>query len=165
MVTESWSVDDFIIADPVTIREFMWTSLMRDDMNAMGADLIVLNESFETIVELDDLPISRVFDGIMYGEFEIYHVTLSDLAIQLSPGRYFIGGRMVGDGTSRAVSGMNNTMLGASWFYFKSDFFEVPDWTNTDPLDVAFKVYGDIIPAPATLALALPCLLAFRRRR
>ncbi len=166
LVTESWSVDDFIITEPVVIREFLWTSLMRDDMNALGSDLIILNEAFETIAELSDLSFSRVFDGTIFGEFEIYHVTLSGLAIELQPGRYFIGGRMVGDGTSRAVSGMNSTIRGESAMYFQSDHFGYPDWTQLVGLDVAFKVYGDIIPTPPTLlALTLPGLLALRRRR
>ena len=164
IVPESGTVDDMVLTDLVVIREFAWTSLMRDDMNALGADLIVLSEGFQTVTVLSDLPFDRVFRGILYGNFEVYDITLSGLEVELPPGRYFIGARMVGDGTSRAVSGMNGTILGESRAYWKAEYFGVPDWTEF-ALDLAFTVRGDIIPAPPTLVLALPCLLALRRRR
>lgn len=164
-VTESWTVDDIILSEPVVIREFHWVSIMTAGLNALGADLIVLTGDFEPVVELSDLSYSRVFDGNAYGDMEVYKMTLSGLSIELQPGRYFIGGRTVGDGVGRAVSGLNDTIFGESRAYWKSEYFGIPDWTIYD-LDVAFRVHGDIIPAPPTLlALTLPGLLALRRRR
>jgi hypothetical protein len=169
LVTESWVVDDIILDDPVVLRGFSWVCAMSPGLEPVASDFIVLTEDLDPLTEMFDLGYTRVFGGVVYGDYEIYEVTLSGLAIDLEPGHYYIGGRIVGDGAGRSVSLLQGAVYGQTAPFFRSEYFGYPDWVPLGDIyferDAVFKVYGDIIPAPATLALALPCLLANRRRR
>jgi hypothetical protein len=168
LVPESWTVDDVVLGDEVVVREFQWTSLMSLD-DPVGADFLVLTADFQPVVELRDLAYTRELIGESFG-LDLYRVTLSDLGVRLDPGRYYLGGRMVGSGDGRAFAALRSEIRGQTQAYIRSEHFGFPDWTPVieglgGAYDMVFTVYGDIIPAPATLALALPCLLALPRRR
>lgn len=169
IVTESWVADDIVLADPVVVREFSWFGAVSPNMNPIASDFILLDANLQPITELRDLDYTRVFNGYAYGDYEVYEITIAGLNIELEPGRYFIGGRMVGDGVGRSIALLQRAVYGGAEPYFRSEYFGYPDWTPLGQIyasrDAVFKVYGDIVPAPPTLVLALPCLFALRRRR
>ena len=169
LIPESWVVDDFTVNEPIVLREYRWYCAVTTDLNAVGSDLIVLDDSLEPVAELFDLAYSRRYDGEYLNSLDVYEVTLAGLFLQLAPGHYYIGGRLVGDGVGRHVAGLQRQVYGETEPYFRSDHFGHPDWTPLGQIyasrDASFKVYGDIVPAPATLALAALAPLSLRRRR
>jgi len=168
-VSESWLVDDLLLTDAVEVQSVQWLAMHSTGFDPTSVDVILLSSDLESIIELSDLEYQSHPEGEFMG-LEVERITINDFVINLDPGRYFIGVRFVGDGTGRAHAALQRPIHGVSESYFRSEYFGLPDWVPVSelglgPLDAVFKVYGDIIPAPATLALALPCLLAFRRRR
>lgn len=168
-VRDSWVVDDFLVTEPVTVRELEWLALHSPGLDPDGADLILLSAAFDPIVELPDQEFIDEFQGTYMG-VEVYTLTIRDLDIGLGPGRYYIGARFVGDGAGRAFAALQQPVHGRTEAFYRSEYFGYPDWVPVSelglgPFDAVFKVYGDIIPAPGTLAVGLPCLLAVRRRR
>lgn len=133
--------------------------------NIQGADFILLTADFEEIVEALDHEFTSEFEGIEFGH-EVYQLTIPNLDIELVPGRYYIGARYVGVGSGRSWAAGQFTNHGETEAYIRSDFLGYPDWTpNPFRIDGVFQVYGDIIPAPPTLALTALAPLTLRRRR
>ncbi len=164
-VSESWIIDDFVLTEPVALRELEWLALRPIGFDPVAADCILLTSEFDTIVEYFDHAFTSDLKGIGFGH-EVHELTIHNLDIELAPGRYYTGARFVGDGTGRSWAAGQNTIRGVTQAYIRSDFLGYPDWEPAPGgYDAVFKVYGDIIPAPATLVFALPCLLALRRRR
>ncbi len=165
-VPESWIVDDFILTEPVSLRELEWLAVRPIGFDPVAADFILLTSEFDTIVEYFDLDFTSEFKGIEFGH-EIHQLTIRNLDIEMAPGRYYTGARFVGDGTGRSWAAGQFTIFGDTVAYIRSDFLGYPDWEPAPGvIDAVFKVYGDIIPTPPTLfALTLPALLGLRRRR
>lgn len=66
-VPESWTVDNVILTVPAIARGFEWFTLVTDDLDAVGADLLVLDAGFEPVAELSDLPFTRTLEGVAFG--------------------------------------------------------------------------------------------------
>ncbi|MCC7390471.1 MAG: hypothetical protein IT431_17090 [Phycisphaerales bacterium] len=169
-VTESWVVDDFMVADGAVVRELEWLALWYPGFEPVATDVILLTADFEPVAELFDLGFASEFEGTAFGDIEVYRLTISGLSLHIESGRYYIGARFVGDGEGRGFAAGQYPISGESEAYFRSAHFGEPDWVpvselGVSPLDTVFKVYGDIIPAPPTLALTALAPLAFRRRR
>ena len=168
LVPDSWIVDDFFVADAVAVRDIEWLSVRSAGFDPIGADLLILTSAFAPVTEMTDLPYASEFVD-MYQGLEVHRLLLHDLGVHLDPGRYYIGVRSVGNGDFRAFSALQDSIHGATEAFFRSEHFGYPDWVSTGevvgPRDAVFRVFGDIVPAPATLVLGLPALLAWRRRR
>ncbi len=151
-VDDSWVVDDAIFETGVMITGYRWFSRLRDNWGGarpLGADFIVLTDEFEKIVELRDLPYDIEFVGEFRGS-PYFRMEVHGLDVALPPGRYYLGGRPVGEGLYQAFTGMNATILGQTVAYFRSEFFGIPEWTAIDNLvgarlDIAFTVFGHVV--------------------
>lgn len=151
-VDDSWVVDDAIFDADVTITGYRWFSVLRDDWGGtrpVGVDFIVLTDDFETVVELRDLPYKIEFVGEFRGS-PYFRMEVHGLDVTLPPGRYYLGGRPVGEGFYQAFTGMNSTILGQTEAYFRSAFFGFPEWTSIDSVvgtryDIAFTVFGEVV--------------------
>ncbi|MCC7390470.1 MAG: hypothetical protein IT431_17085 [Phycisphaerales bacterium] len=165
IVPDSWIFDDFTLLEPASLRRLEWLAGKREDLDPVGADFILLSSGFGPIDEYFDHEYTSEFKGTAYG-LPVHLLTIAGLDIELAPGRYFIGARFVGSGSERAFAAGQYRVLGETEAYIKSDYFGYPDWTQTGyRVDAVFQVYGDIIPAPPTLALTALAHLALRRRR
>ncbi len=149
VVTESWAIDDAIFDASVAITGYHWYSILVNGLEPVAVDLIVLDESFEKIIELRDLPFEREFIRDVAGH-PAFRMEISDLDVRLPPGRYYIAGRPVGEGEHQATTLLNRTIRGVTATYFRSSFFGYLDWTPIENIfgtafDIAFTVFGHIV--------------------
>ncbi len=149
VVTESWAIDDAIFASDVTITGYHWFSILVNGLEPVAVDFIVLDDTFEKIVELRDLPFGREFIRDVGGH-PAFRMEIADLDVRLPPGRYYIAGRPVGEGEHQATTLLNRTIRGVTATYFRSSFFGYLDWTPIENIfgtafDIACTVFGHVV--------------------
>lgn len=93
-VPESWIIDDFVLTEPVAVRELEWLALRPIGFDPVAADVILLASEFDTIVEYFDHAFTSDLKGIGFGH-EVHELTIHNLDIELAPGRYYTGARFV----------------------------------------------------------------------
>lgn len=166
-------VDDARFNTDVRITALSWDSIFRPaNSNPFFADVEILTSTFANLYDFRDLSYSKERVGTDRG-LPVYKVTVSNLDIVLPKGRYYFGGRMVeiasGGAYAELQSGEN---FGETEAYFQSDFFGYPDWTPASSYfgsrkDLAFRLYGEPVPEPATLFVLGTAfgMLRLRKRR
>ena len=171
IIPESWVVDDAILAGPSVITDFEWICLMSRQFTPSFADFIILGDKFQRLYELKDLSYERLFEGESFG-YDLWSMSVHNLSIFLPGGRYYFGGRPVGNGDYRAFTGEKRMPLGKTEAFFQLEYFGYPDWTSVVevkgvPFDATFKLYGEPVPEPAPIlavAGAVASLLLRRRK-
>lgn len=180
LVQDSFVVDDAIFSQPVRVDEIRWIAYRQ--VGAMiqynTADLIVLDENFNSVLSLTDAAYTATPLGTQLG-LELYEgrADLSSFAgsRELAAGRYFVGSRLVGNflGRNFAATTGDGAMNGLSFGYTRSPSFASNNWTSVTGIigigstEFAYQVYGAIVPEPASLALLLvggAALMRARRR-
>jgi len=159
-IPDDWTVDDVVFNQDIIINGYRWFSLI-DGFDPVGADFIILTDSFTPVLELTDLPFTSTLIGEGFGR-PLFQMDITNLNIQLPAGHYYLGGRPVGQGFGRAFTAGNSTILGKTEAYIKAPFFGYPDWVSIVEvegfqLDIAFAVFGT--PAPC-LNLTVDNLIA-----
>jgi len=149
VVTESWAIDDAIFDSGVAITGYRWYSILVNGFEPMAVDFIVLDDRFEKIVELRDLPFEREYIQDVRGH-PAFRMGIADLDVRLPPGRYYLAGRPVGQGEHQATTLLNRTIRGVTATYFRSSFFGYLEWTPIEnihgtPFDIAFTVFGHVV--------------------
>lgn len=167
-ISDAWIVDDVIFDQPVIIESFEWTALMPDDFAFLAGDFLLMDESFNKQIVANDLEIERKQIDMAFG-FPVYRVTLPNLDFVVDPGRYYIGGRPVGDGKSFSVTGLIDEVSGESEAFFRSAELGYPDWVSMIEVggefqDAVFKVHGTVIPAPGCGAIIVLATVITRPR-
>ncbi len=131
------------------MRLYRWYAALDPGFEPIAADLIVLSESFEKLVELSGIPFESTEIGVLRN-YIVYRMDVSALDIGLAPGRYYFGARPVGEGLYRSFTTTKYTILGVTEAYFRSIGFGVPNWTKVSdftgsPRDIAFTVFGHVV--------------------
>lgn len=177
LISDTWVIDDAVFEQPVIIEELQWLGF-RDAEPFAAADFIIMDNEFQVIAEVHDAPFTANDLGRQLGRFELYEgsVVLAE-PVELGPGQYFIGTRMVGEFLGRNFAATSGTgaqnVKGLSEAYFKGVPFGFDEWTpvnevltSGEPSDFAFRVNGTIVPEPASLILlAFGAAATLRRRR
>ena len=178
LISDTWVVDDAIFEQNVIVQEIQWIGF-RDDKPLVAADWIIMDTDFVVIAEMQDAEFTRNDLGRQLGRFELYEGSLTlpeGEGVQLEPGRYFIGTRLVGEFLGRNFAATSATgagnIFGESQAYFKGVAFGFDDWTpvnevlsSGEPSDFAYRIIGTIVPEPASLILLVLGAAAALRRR
>jgi hypothetical protein len=178
-VPDSWTVDDALFAQPSRITRIRWIASLYIAPQRHLCDILVLRRTdegaFEIVRQFDDLEFTKRHILYTFGGEEHYEgsVTLPGAGLELEPGHYYCGARQVGtDGRARNfhLTAGKGVIKGKTMGYFKAPIFGYPEWTPVDQpfkgyaTDFAFRLEGEIIPEPATAALALVLAAAARKR-
>lgn len=166
---DSWAVDDVVFEAPVRITGMEWISIMTDEFEPTGGDVILLSDDFDKHMTQFDLELNREELGKIFG-FSYYRASIHNLDIVLEPGSYLIGARPVGDGIGSAFTGLNDVVLGNHQAHFRSAELGFEDWTPVESIfgddrDIAFQVFGKVIPAPGPWVVLILGWLTTRPRR
>lgn len=188
----TWIVDDVDFAqiegaEPglTTLTRLAWVGARDPGYAYSTVDVVVLDGEFNTIFELWDLEYSftdhdsQLDPGMQLYEGEVALSTPAFRDLGLSE-HFYIGVRLVGDayyqGSGRFVtSSIDETIRGQTEGYTRAAVFGAPDWTpasdvwyappSDEHFEFAFRVYADVVPEPASLALlAVGGVLMIRRR-
>lgn len=182
LAAESWVADDTLFNNPVNIEEIRWIGYREIGTGGQYplADLIILDGSFGTIVELSDQSYTDSVietQQILGRTYEIYEgvLNLGVNSQQLAAGHYYFGTRLVGNSLGQnffATTG-NGTLNGTTQGYTRSPSFFQNQWTPVSDVygiqfntDFAFQVYGTVVPEPVSLVMMLGgglCLMLRRR--
>ena len=151
-VTDSWTGDDALFVDPVTVQQISWIGMFEDHPQATydTVDIVIhaanpdplgppIDSSVPAIAEFLDVPFSRTDITVEFG-LQVYE-GIADLPIDvdLMPGHYYYSVRAVGINTGRhylATTGghvdpSNPVIAGQTMGVFQSGFFNYaghPDW-------------------------------------
>lgn len=176
LISDSWVVDDAVFDQPVFVEEIQWIGF-RGDKPLVAADYIIMDSEFQVIAEVHDAPFSSNDLGVQFFGFEMYEGSVTVSApVELAPGQYFIGTRLVGEFLGRNFAATSATgaqvIFGESEAYFKSVSLGFDDWTavnevlaSGEPSDFAYRIIGTVIPEPASLILLAIGVAAMLRRR
>ena len=190
----TWVVDDVDFAqlpdiepDDVSLTRVSWYGARDASYTYSTVDVILLDSQFNTLFEMSDLPYETVdYPVHLNSGLQLYEGTV-DLAgqnpasatpIEL-PEHFYVGVRLVGDGyfqgTNRAVAFSIDTLRGRTEGYTLAALFGAPDWKPASqvwygpPTDYKFefglRVFGDVIPEPAAMALLLCGSVLLVKRR
>jgi hypothetical protein len=192
----TWVVDDVDLTQipgiepaDVTLTRLEWVGARDAGYGYSTCDVIILDDDFNTLLELDDLPYSSVdhpqhtSDGLQLyegnAELAEHQHPAFDLPLDL-PEHFYIGVRLVGDGyyagANRAVtSSIDSTLRGRTEGYTLAPLFGAPDWKPASDVwyapptgsnfEFAMRVYADVIPEPASLIFLLTGVVFMLRRR
>jgi hypothetical protein len=173
LISDTWLVDDVVFESPVILEQIQWLGL-RDQQSFSGADYIVMDGDFNVIAEVHDLAFGSQFLTNEFG-LQVYEGTVETTPLQLEPGQYYMGARLVDGFLGRnfvltSGTGAQN-VLGQTQAYFKGVPFGADDWTPVEdildshvPSDFAYRISGQIVPEPASLLLLLGGAAMLRRR-
>lgn len=179
LVADAWTIDDVVFNEPVRIERIRWYGGTKSELPLEHpCDYIVLTPAgggqFTVVQEGKDLVAQRRFIARDFGGWEWHEGTLNlpGEGLDLQPGHYYIGTRLVSDRPWArafiATSGAGK-IKGKSMGYFRSPPLGYPDWVPAEalfygePRDFAFRVEGQVIAEPASLS-ALLVVTALRRR-
>lgn len=192
-VESTWSTDDVDLSgeaelpSDILITGIQWVGLRDPGFTYSKADVIFLDGSLNdaTSVTYSNLTASQtpyVPDPNSDPLREVYTGSI-DFAVPISPVAtyFYVGIRLVGDGAFKGrnlfvTHTIDTSNLGLTGGYVKSAVIGAPFWrpasdvwygTSGDArnFEFAFRLYGSIVPEPASLGLlALGGLLVFRRR-
>lgn len=186
IVESTWVVDDVVAGvQPGYLTRMSWIGAREASASYSKADVLFLNSSFNTLLELTDVdytvtqernfldPFSRIYEAEL--AFDPQSISLSSLG-----SHFYVGVRLVGDGSfdgrnQLVASSTDSTVYGQTEGYIKAAVFGAADWTPTTDIwygapspginfEFAFKLYSDV-PEPASLGLMLVGGLLFARRR
>ncbi len=202
VVESTWVIDDFIIDNggggsptpdgiDTVLTRLDWVGARQLGTDYGTADVIFLDENFNTLLELTDLdydivqerdyldPFARLYEG------EITFGSPISMAM-LGESHVYIGVRLVGSGFLEGrnhivASSVDDTLYGQTEGYVQGAIFGAPPpawrpasdvWygvpdgsTPNINFEFAFQVYGEQIPEPASLGLLLAGGLLVLRRR
>ncbi|MGE3180616.1 MAG: PEP-CTERM sorting domain-containing protein [Phycisphaerae bacterium] len=183
LVQQSWVVEDMILSDLVRIDEVRWIAYREtsSNINYPAADLLIMDENFNPVVQLSDLTYATTELGTAFG-LNMYegsiilnsgNPTLGDDGF-LNPGRYFIGTRLVGNnlGQNFVATTGDGALNGQSYAFYQSESFAVNEWRSVNneqaigDSEFSYRVYGTVIPEPASMILlSAGALMLVRRSR
>ncbi len=176
LISESWLVDDAVFETPVIVEQIQWLGLRDNPQRFTGADYIIMDANFDVIAQMSDVAFTAQFMTNEFG-LQVYEGTVEITPVQLEPGQYYMGARLVDGNLGRNFVLTSGTgavnVLGETQAYFKSVPFGADDWTAVEevldhhmPSDFAYRISGQIIPEPASLMLLLGgAALMLRRQR
>ena len=180
LVPDAWTVEDFVLTQPVLLSEVRWIAFRETGGSAQytAADVLLLNSQLNMVREFQNLDFTESVLGTQMGlqayEGRVSLESLNDADVTLQPGRYFVGTRLVGNflGQNFVATTGNGAMNGDSFGYFKSAHFGVPNWTpagnvaGADDSEYSYQVYGTIVPEPMSLMMiGLGGIAMMTRRR
>ncbi len=199
VVESTWAIDDFIVdtgggATPdaeTVLTRLDWVGARELGTDYGTADVIFLDDNFNTLLELSDLdynilqerdyldPHARLYEGEITFDSPI---SMNDLGVD----HVYVGVRLVGsgflEGRNHLVAGsIDDTLYGETegfvqgaifgappptWRPASDVWYGVPDGGTPDiNFEFAFQVYGETIPEPASIGLLLLGGLLVARRR
>lgn len=190
----TWVVDDIDIAqipgvqpEDITLTRLSWIGARDANFGYSTVDVIILDGAFNTIFEASGLSyeyVNHPYD--LDSGFQLYEgmVSLVDQnppafgPIAL-PEHFYIGVRLVGDGyfqgANRAVTSSIDAVRGRTEGYTLAPLFGAPNWKPASEVwyapptdsafEFAFRLYGDVIPEPAGLAVLLGGGVLLLRKR
>lgn len=182
LVQQSWVVDDFVVNDLTRIDEVRWIGYRESGANISysAADVLIMDENFNEVFSASDVSYATTDLGDAFG-LDVYegmvvlnngNPALGDET--LNPGRYFVGTRLVGNtlGQNYVATTGNGALNGGSYAFYQSESFAVNEWrsVNNEPAvgdsEFAYRIYGTVIPEPASLILlSAGALMMVRRPR
>ena len=177
IVPDSWTADDAAFGTPVQIQEIRWIAMRDPSLNYPAADVLIMDENFNTVWQASDSAFTILRDDIFpdFPGLRTYEAAVSVPDVPLTAGRYFVATRLVGENglgrnyVATTGEGSNFGGPGQTMGVFQGAVFGFPNWTPVDQLplivatDFAYQVYG--VPEPATLVLIALGGLALLRRR
>lgn len=180
IVTDSWTADDAIFSAQdypfgVSIQEIKWIGMRDPFANYMSADFIILDDGFNVISEVADLPYTVNVLGSDFG-LQTYEGSIAVPDVVLTPGRYYFAARLSNGFLGQnfvATTGQGN-IQGVTVGAFQSYWFGYPGqpgWVLVSEIpsatvsDFAYRIYGVPVPEPASLATLLIGGLALLRKR
>lgn len=176
LISDSWLVDDAVFESPVIVEQIQWIGLRDNPQRFTGADYIIMDADFNVLAEMSDVAFTAQFLTNEFG-MQVYEGTVEVTPLQLEPGQYYMGARLVDGDLGRNFILTSGTgaanVLGQTQAYFKSVPFGADVWTpvedvleSHEPSDFAYRISGQIIPEPASLMLLLGgAALMLRRGR
>jgi hypothetical protein len=189
-IDDAWTGDDAVFTQSVRLDSIKWIGLLEQEQGAQftAADVIIFRDPGQFPIHPDDLVPYIVYQqsnlsldmalGInAFGGRRIYEGTVDLPAVQLPAGHYYYAVRVVGNLLGRnyvTTTGFGN-LLGQSMGVYQSDTFLYPPdshlWTyvnhvpGTAASDYSYRIYGEVVPEPASLVLLGLGALALLKRR
>lgn len=186
-VGPSVAADDVVLPDDqYLITRFEWVGVRAPGFDYVAADLLIYDTSLNPIATLSNLPYSAtpvMPDPNPRPDRETYEGSIDLLGIgeafNAPSDEFFVGVRLVGDSSGvesrnfTVISSRGDVVRGGSEAFFLGPIFGSFNFTPAgdafgspdDRLELAFRVYGERIPEPASLALLSLGGLALLRRR
>lgn len=174
IISDSWTVDDGAFEASVVVQKIRWIGAREAGEEYPKADFILLDDDFNIVQEIMDVEYTLTERGEDFGGLLVYEGEITLEGIELAPGHYYFGARLVGtDGLGRNfLTTTGDGQLQGSMGYFRSIPLGFPDWTSVDEVlsigasDFAFQIEGEVVPEPTSLALVgFGALMMGLRRR
>ncbi|MBU0638929.1 MAG: hypothetical protein KKB50_08705 [Planctomycetes bacterium] len=185
-ITDSWAADDAIFDAQefplgVRVQQVRWIGMRDPNYSYPAADYIVLSRDAQGVfhevasgqVVIYDMV--EVMGQIDFPGLETYEASVELPDIELDPGQYYFGVRLVGSGSGLGRNYVATTgageFLGLTSGAVQSNYFGIPNWTlNSDyqhatDSDYAYQIHGVAIPEPVTMIMLLAGAPLLLRRR
>lgn len=182
IIPDSWAIDDMTLESVVQVDALRWAGGYYPGY-AYTVEVLVLDENLQNIAPglgpydptyvLDTWQLEGTY-GSRWG-YTLYNGTVALPAVQLDPGQYYVGVRLVssgngsGPGRNVALSTGSGPPPEGAQAMVQIPLFGYSTWTPVDdlpgeePTDIAFQVYGAIVPEPLAVGLLALGLLLRRR--
>ncbi len=181
----SWAADDAVFAEQVIVQEIEWLGLFKTGYEYV-AEVLIMDDEFVEVAQFEGLDFEAIETGETFFGLQRYDgsVELPDDGLVLDAGHYYVAVRLENRTAGGALGGGRNVMLGTSTGdpnaptnpagltegAVKIPAFGYDDWTlisdtGQDPVDYAYRIYGEVVPEPSALFLILSGVVFARRRQ
>ncbi len=187
LARDAWTIDDFQFNQPTQLESFEWVGMRDFAFEYPLAEYAIYQAQRDKGGQISGfLPLLGGSTGYIanslaiVNDLDVYRARINLPQIQLAPGEYFLGLRLVGSSIFRG--GRNFAVVsssGSANVYGSTAFVRDPSLGGAfvnftpstlvpgspDPVDVAFRINGIVIPEPATAMTSLVLLALLSRAR